>query len=79
MCVYIKVPGLERSVDVLSRYMRQQLEEHEATFDPENIRDMLDLHIQLKEANDADQTQGNALCLKFTHIYIINDVLNLIY
>ena len=56
---------------MISKYAMQQLEEHEATFDPENIRDILDLHIQLKQAKDADQTEGESTVTHAVVFYII--------
>ena len=69
--IFFKVPGIKRSIEVITKYVMQQLEEHEATFDPENIRDMLDLHIQLKQAKDVDQTEGEVTLTYALLSYII--------
>ena len=54
--------------NALIAYVSQQLEEHEETFDPDNIRDFMDLHIQMKRSKDRKETLTGDI---FSHQYII--------
>ena len=52
----LQVPLLRKCNNKLIDYVAKRLKEHEDTFDPDNIRDFMDLHIQMKRSGEHKET-----------------------
>ena len=46
-----------KNVDVIRQFIHSEIEQHRDTYDPENMRDLVDLYIQA-EKNDFKETKG---------------------
>ena len=46
-----------KNVDVIRQFIHSEIEQHRDTYDPENMRDLVDLYIQA-EKNDFKDTKG---------------------
>ena len=46
-----------RNVDAMRQFIQSEIEKHKYTYDPDNMRDLVDLYIQA-EKNDFKDTKG---------------------
>ena len=51
-----QMPVIRKCNKRLIDYVAERLKEHEETFDPDNIRDFMDLHIQMKRSGEHKET-----------------------
>ncbi|KAL4233153.1 cytochrome P-450 [Mactra antiquata] len=54
-----KFKKLEKHFKDLESYVRTQIEEHRATFDPENLRDFVDMFLKMEGSEDPVTTEDN--------------------
>ena len=63
--VTFQLPLIRTCNKTLIDYVAERLREHEETFDPDNIRDFMDLHIQMKRSGEHKETlTGKYTCLQ---------------
>jgi hypothetical protein len=63
LCLYFQISKVFGIFKSLEKYAKGRIEEHRETFDPDNIRDFVDLFLKNEGGNGDDAINGMCLSL----------------